>query len=70
MRLVLPDVINGHCFKSIKTFYVGQPDDHIGRATLMPFTSIHPTESRTNPFQKKIFRIGREKNSVILSQPF
>ena len=36
--------------------YVGQPHDHIGWATSMPFASINPT----NPwnFHKKILRIG------------
>ena len=29
--------------------YIGQPDNHIGWATLMPFPSIYPTNSRTNP---------------------
>ena len=40
--------------------YVGQPHDHIGWATSMPFASINPTNPRTNPwnFWKKILRIG------------
>ena len=40
--------------------YVGQPHDHIGWATSMPFASINPTNPRTNPwnFHKKILRIG------------
>ena len=44
------------CFRA----YVGQPDDHIGLATSMPFSSIYPTDPRTNSwnFRKKIFRIG------------
>ena len=44
------------CFCS----YVRQPHDHIGLATSMPFTSINPTNPRTNPwkFHEKILRIG------------
>jgi hypothetical protein len=44
--------------------YVGQPHDHIGWATSMPFASINPTNPRTNPwnFWKKILRIGRIEN--------
>ena len=40
--------------------YVGQPQDHIGWATSMPFASINPTNQRTNPwnFHKQILRIG------------
>ena len=40
--------------------YVGQPDDHIGWGTLMPFASINPTHPRTNlrNFREKILRIG------------
>ena len=36
------------------------PHDHIGWPTSMPFTSINPTNPRTNPwnFWKKILRIG------------
>ncbi len=30
--------------------YVGQPHDHIGWATSMPFASINPTNPRTNPW--------------------
>ena len=41
--------------------YVGQPQNHIGWATSMPFASINPTNPRTYPwnFHKKILRIGR-----------
>ena len=35
------------CFRP----YIGQPDNHIGWATLMSFTSIIPTDYRTNPTQ-------------------
>ena len=31
--------------------HVGQPDDHIGWATLMPLVSIYPTSPRTNPWK-------------------
>ena len=54
------------CFRP----YVGQPDDHIGRVTLMPFASIYPTDPRTNPaqFDEKILRIyGFEKRSFFES---
>ena len=33
------------------SLYVGQPDNHIGPVTLMPFPSIYPTDARTNPAQ-------------------
>ena len=40
--------------------YVGQPHNHIGWVTSMPFASINPTHPRTNPrnFHEKILRIG------------
>ena len=40
--------------------YVGQPHDHIGWATPMPFASSNSTHPRTNPwnFHEKILRIG------------
>ena len=40
--------------------YVGQPHNHTGWATSMPFASINPTNLRTNPwnFWKEILRIG------------
>ena len=40
--------------------YVGQPHDHIGWVTSMSFTSINPTNPRTNPwnFYEKILRIS------------
>ena len=46
------------CFRP----YVEQPDDHIGWATSLPFTSIYPTDSRTNPwnFHEKILRVGAQ----------
>ena len=37
-------------FLAIFWAYVGQPDDHIGWATLMPFASIYRTNQRTNPW--------------------
>ena len=49
------------CFRP----YVGEPDNHIGWATSMPFTSINPiTNPRTNPwnFCEKILRIGGVEN--------
>ena len=41
--------------------YVGQPQDHIGWVTPMPFSSINLINSSTNPgnFHEKIMRIGR-----------
>ena len=44
------------CFRP----YVGQPHSHIGWAKSMPFTSINPTNPRTDPwnFHEKILRIG------------
>ena len=52
--------------------YVGQPHDHIGWATTMPFTSINPTNPRTNPwkFHEKILRIGGAGKWGFLSRPF
>ena len=40
--------------------FVEQPDDHIGWATLLPFTWIYPTDPRTNSwnFCENILRIG------------
>ena len=48
------------CFSGCFCAYVGQPHDHIGWTTSMPFVSINPTNPRTNPrnFHKKILRIG------------
>ena len=54
------------CFRP----YVGQPDDHIGLVTLMPFVSIYPTDPRTNPTQfcEKILKIDSfEKRSFFES---
>ena len=52
--------------------YVGQSLNHIGWTTSMPFTSINPTNPRTNPwnFWKKILRIGGIEKLSFLSQPF
>jgi hypothetical protein len=56
--------------------YVGQPHDHIGWATSMPFASFNSTNPRTSPlnFHKKISRIGDFKkwllkNDLFLSRP-
>jgi hypothetical protein len=40
--------------------YVGQPHDHIGWATSLPFASINPINPRTNPwnFHNFFLRIG------------
>ena len=58
-----------NAFLALFWAYVGQPDNHIGWATLMPFLKIYSTSPRTNPwnFRKKILRIGRVEK---LSQPF
>ena len=56
--------------------YVGQPHDHIGWSTPMPFASINPTNPRTNPwnFHEKILRIGGAGKwgfyPFFLSRPF
>ena len=44
--------------------YVGQPHDHIGWVTSMPFASINPTNPRTNlwNFHKILVRIGGFEN--------
>ena len=49
------------CFRA----YVGQPESHIGWATSMPFTLIHPTYPRTNlwNFWEKYWELGELKNS-------
>ena len=49
--------------------YVGQPHEHIGWATSMPFASIYPIHPRTNPwnFGKKYWELLVLKNSVFLS---
>ena len=56
------------CFRP----YIGQPDSHISWATLMPFTSIIPTDYRTNPTQyhEKILRIDGFAKHSFLSLPF
>ena len=56
------------CFRP----YVGQPDNHIGWATLMPFASIYPTNPRTHPwnFLEKLLQIDGFKNIVFLCRPF
>ena len=48
------------CFRA----YVGQPLNHIGWTTSMPFASINPTNPRTNPwnFHRKTFRIWGVEN--------
>ena len=50
------------CFRP----YVGQPDDHIGWSTLMPFTSIYPIDPRTNSwnFRKKYWELTRKKTQL------
>ena len=52
--------------------YVGQSHDHISWATSMPFTSINPTNPRTNPwnFHKNCWELAILKNSVVLSWSF
>ena len=52
--------------------YVGQPHNHIGWATLMPFASINSTNQRTNPwnFREKILRIGGAGKWAFFNQPF
>ena len=47
--------------------YVGQPDDHIGWATSMPFASIYPTIPEI--FVKKYWELWELKNSFFLSRP-
>ena len=52
--------------------YIWQPDNQIGWATLLSFTSIFPTNPRINSwiFCEKILRIfGVENLSFFLSQP-
>ena len=62
-RSLFIELIDMQFFEFLAIFwaYVGQPDNHIGWATLMPFTSIYSTNPRTNPwnFDEKILRIGR-----------
>ena len=52
--------LGSFAFLALFWAHVGQPDDHIGWPTLIPFASIFSTNSRTNPwnFRKKILRIG------------
>ena len=52
--------------------YAGQPHNHIGWATSMPFASINPTNPRTNPwnFHKKILRIGGAGKWPFFRRPF
>ena len=38
-----------NAFLTVNIPYVGQPDNHIGCATLMPFASLYCTNPRTNP---------------------
>ena len=56
------------CFRP----YIGQPDNHLGWATSLPYTSIHPTDPSSNPwnFCEKILRIGRDEKLSFLSQLF
>ena len=53
-----------HGNEAKKNFNVGQPHDHIGWATSIPFASINTTNPRTNPwnFHKTILRIGGFEN--------
>ena len=52
-------IVGINTFLALFWAYIGQPDNHIGWATLMPFASIYSTNPRTNPwnFRKKILRI-------------
>ena len=52
--------------------YIGQPDNHIGWATSLPFTSIYSIHQRTNPwkFHKKVLRIGWAGKWLFLRPPF
>ena len=51
--------------------YAGQPHNHKGWATSMPFASINSTNSRTNPnFHKKIVRIGGAGKWPFFRRPF
>ena len=36
-------------FLPLSWAYIGQPEDHIGWGTSVPFTSVHPTYPRTKP---------------------
>ena len=56
------------CFRA----YVGQPHNHIGWATSMPFASFNPTNPRTNPvdFHKKLLRVCDFEKYLFLSRPF
>ena len=47
------------CFRP----YVGQPDNHIGWVTLMPFASIYHTDLRTNPAQSSQRFLGSKDGS-------
>ena len=60
MNTVVLILVGINAFLALFWAYVGQPDDHIGWATLMPFTSIYSTNPRTNPWNshEKILRIG------------
>ena len=53
-----------HTFLALFWAHVGQPDNHIGSATLMLFAPIYSTNPRTNSwkFRKKILRIGGVEN--------
>ena len=56
----------------LKWPYVGQPDDHLGWATSMPFTSTYPIHPRTKPlnFGEQILRIGGFEKLSFLRRPF
>ena len=47
--------------------YVGQSDNHIGWVTLILFSSIYPTDSRTHPaqFPKKYLELTILKNITL-----
>ena len=56
-----------NAFLALFWAYVGQPDNHIGWATLMTSASIHSTLPKTNSwnFHEKILRISRVFESAI-----
>jgi hypothetical protein len=60
----LSDITTKIAFLPLFWGYVKQPDDHISWASLLPFASIYPTNTRTNPwtFQEKMLRIGGVEN--------
>ena len=65
-------LVGKNAFLALFWAYVGQPDDHIGWATLMPFASIYSTNPKTKPwnFHEKILRIGGVEKLSFLSRIF